>query len=155
MEENYGGILSGRHAGEVETGVDLGIETALAMRVEDLSRELELSNAKVEDWQNRYHEKWREVVALQNNLKDLLIEFNNEGSVSSDALRRIAEVCEIELTREVHFSGSITFDGTVEIPIFEDFDRYEVSVDSFDLSYGNESVYSLNYDIYEADEDSY
>lgn len=152
--DEQGGILSGRHAGEMTEG-DLGIETALALRVEDLTKELELANTKSNSWEQRFHEKWREVVMFQDTLKDLLIRYNNEGSVDSRILREIAEACEIELTREVSFSGTVAFSGSVEVSIFEDFDRYELSLDSFDLSYGHESIYDLQSDIDSAEEDSY
>lgn len=152
--EEQGGILTGRHAGEMSEG-DLGIETALAMRVEDLSKELEVAKASSTKWEENYYHEHRKYVDLQNTIKDFLISFNTEGVLETQYLRQIANACDLELTREVSFSGTLAFSGTTEVSIFEDFDQYELSIDSFDLSYNGESINDLQSDIQDADEDSY
>jgi hypothetical protein len=87
------------------------------------------------------------IEALKSNVKNLILE--NHDNVDEDFLKELAEAMEIELTKSISISGTINFSGTVEVSIFEDLDdiRYNVDVDSLDVSAYGSDLYRFDYDL--------
>lgn len=88
---------------------------------------------------------------FKQNVIDLLTEGLASGDISNDLAEKWARDLDIELTREVLVSGTISFSGKVSISIFEDIDRYSlmsnVSVDSLDISAYGQDLDSFDYDL--------
>jgi hypothetical protein len=143
------GVLTpGRHAGEMSEA-NLGIETALAMQITDLQKELELSKANANDWSNRHSEAQTTLRDIRYNLGELLKSQIESELVTNTGAKEIAELVGIELTKSVNVSGSINFSGQIEISIFEDTDelsRYELDAD-VNVSYGYDALDNFDYDL--------
>jgi hypothetical protein len=144
-----GGVLTpGRHAGEMSEG-DLGIETALAMQITDLQKELALSKANAEDWANRHSNLQTQIRDIRYNLGELLKTQIESELVTNTGAKEIAELVGIEVTKTVNVSGTINFSGQIEISIFEDTDelnRYELDAD-VNVSYGYDALDNFDYDL--------
>jgi hypothetical protein len=87
------------------------------------------------------------IEALKSNVKELILE--NYEDLDKDFVQALAEAMEIELTKSISISGTINFSGTVEVSIFEDLDdiRYNVDVDSLDVSAYGSDLYRFDYDL--------
>ena len=144
-----GGVLTpGRHAGEMSEG-DLGIETALAMQITDLQKELELSHANANDWRERYTKEQNKIYEIRNNLGELLKTQIEQELVTNTGAKEIAELVGIELTKTVTVTGSVSFQGTIEISIFDDTDelsQYDIEVD-LNVSHDYDSLNNFDYDV--------
>jgi hypothetical protein len=144
-----GGVLTpGRHAGEMSEA-NLGIETALAMQITDLQKELELSKANANDWSNRHSEAQTTLRDMRYNLGELLKTQIEHELITNTGAKEIAELVGLDLTKSVNVSGTITFSGQIEISIFDDVDelsRYDVEAD-VNVSYEYDSLNSFDYDV--------
>jgi hypothetical protein len=135
-----GGILSG-----TEAEADLGIETALAMQISDLQKELELAKASASRWEENYYGERNKV----NTLEQVLPKMVSDELITNTGAREIADIFGLEITRTVNVSGTITFSGQIEVSIFDDTDdlsRYELDAD-VNVSYGYDSLSSFDYDL--------
>jgi hypothetical protein len=143
------GVLTpGRHAGEMSEA-NLGIETALAMQITDLQKELELSKANANDWSNRHSEAQTTLRDMRYNLGELLKTQIDNELITNTGAKEIAELVGLDLTKSVNVSGTITFSGQIEISIFDDVDelsRYDVEAD-VNVSYEYDSLNSFDYDV--------
>jgi hypothetical protein len=144
-----GGVLTpGRHAGEISEG-DLGIETALANRVNDLTKELEVVKASNDDWRERYGKEQNKIYEIRNNLGELLKTQIEHELITNTGAKEIAELVGIELTKTVTVTGSVSFQGTIEISIFDDADelsQYDIEVD-LNVSHDYDSLNNFDYDV--------
>ncbi len=71
--------------------------------------------------------------------KDLLTELiENEEISDEDAVKKLVEIFDIEILREVEFSITVELTGTLQLPIGAELDEYSFNVDN--LSYNNEDV---------------
>lgn len=139
-----GGILSGT----VESN-DLGIETALAMRVNDLQAELDASNEKATRWEENYYRETRKLSDIRDNLGELLKTQIEHELITNTGAKEIAELVGIELTKTVTVTGSVSFQGTIEISIFDDTDdlsQYDMEVD-LNVSHSYDSLGNFDYDV--------
>lgn len=154
--ENYGAYEASQTTEEPNVpaeGVDLGIETALALRISDLEKELELSKANANDWSNRTAEWRTKHYTLENTLKDILSEMVKNDGITAESAKYIAEGTGIEITKTVTITGTVTFSASVDVSMFEDVDdmsRYNMYAD-LSLTYESEDVDMIDYDIDEAE----
>jgi hypothetical protein len=140
--------VGGRHAGEMSEA-NLGIETALAMQITDLQKELELSHANANDWRERYTKEQNKIYEIHNNLGELLKTQIEHELVTNTGAKEIAELVGIELTKTVTVTGSVSFQGTIEISIFDDTDelsQYDIEVD-LNVSHDYDSLNNFDYDV--------
>ena len=140
-----GGILSGT---AVESN-DLGIETALAMQISDLNKELALSHANANDWRERFGKEQNKISEIRENLGELLKTQIEHELITNTGAKEIAELVGIELTKTVTVTGSVSFQGTIEISIFDDTDdlsQYDLEVD-LNVSHSYDSLNSFDYDV--------
>jgi hypothetical protein len=131
----------------------LGIETALALQIQDLTKQLEQSKANANDYSERWSKARTELYTLKNTLKDILVEQVGNDGITPESAKYIAEGCEIELTKTVTITGTVTFSATVDVSMFEDVDdmsRYNLYGD-LSLTYDSEEVDMVDYDIEEAE----
>ena len=138
-----GGILSGTVEG------DLGIETALAMRVNDLQAELDASNEKATRWEENYYRETRKLSDIRDNLGELLKTQIEHELITNTGAKEIAELVGIELTKTVTVTGSVSFQGTIEISIFDDTDdlsQYDMEVD-LSVTHNYDSMNNFDYDV--------
>jgi len=146
---SVGGVLTpGRHAGEISEG-DLGIETALANRVNDLTKELEASKSNATRWEENYYRESRNLDEIRNKLGELLKTQIEHELITNTGAKEIAELVGCELTKTVNVSGIINFSGQIEISIFEDtdeLDRYELEAD-LNVAYGYDALGNFDYDL--------
>ena len=139
-----GGTLSG-----TVVEYDLGIETALANRVNDLTKELEASKSNATRWEENYYRESRNLDQIRNNLGELLKTQIEHELVTNTGAKEIAELVGCQLTKTVNVSGSINFSGQIEISIFEDtdeLDRYELEAD-LNVAYGYDALGNFDYDL--------
>lgn len=139
-----GGILSGT----VESN-DLGIETALAMQISDLNKELALSHANANDWRERFGKEQNKISEIRENLGELLKTQIEHELITNTGAKEIAELVGIELTKTVTVTGSVSFQGTIEISIFDDADdlsQYDLEVD-LNVTHDYDSLNSFDYDV--------
>jgi hypothetical protein len=135
-----GGVLSGT----VSEG-DLGIETALANRVNDLTRELEASVSNAKLWEENYYRECKKASTLEQALPKMV---SNE-LITNTGAKEIADIFGLEITKTVSVSGNISFAGQIEISIFEDtdeLDRYELEAE-LSVSYGYNDLSRFDYDL--------
>lgn len=157
---NYDGIVDN----EQSTGgtfYGLGVENALANQVADLRAELEAKNKQiashdatlemVRNDRDHYRGKYDTLVT---DLKDTIVQMVEHSGLDHDHAKNILDACSIEATKTINIEGTITFSGSVELSIFDEFDKYELYSD-LSMTYGNESIYDLSYDVDEADESLY
>jgi hypothetical protein len=144
-----GGVLTpGRHAGEMSEG-DLGIETALANRVNDLTKELEVVKASNDDWRERFGKEQNKIYEIRNNLGELLKTQIEHELITNTGAKEIAELVGVELTKTVNVSGTMSFSGQIEVSIFDDTDelsRYELDAD-LNVAYGYDALGNFDYDL--------
>jgi len=142
-----GGILT---PGAVVTDtVDLGIETALANRVNDLTKELEVAVSNAKRWEENYYRESRNLDQIRNNLGELLKTQIEHELVTNTGAKEIAELVGVELTKTVNVSGTLSFSGQIEISIFDDTDelnRYELEAD-LNVAYGYDALGNFDYDL--------
>jgi hypothetical protein len=128
---------------------DLGIETALANRVNDLTKELEVVKASNDDWRERYGKEQNKIYEIRNNLGELLKTQIEHELITNTGAKEIAELVGIELTKTVTVTGSVSFQGTIEISIFDDTDelsQYDIEVD-LNVSHDYDSLNNFDYDV--------
>lgn len=138
------GILSG-----TVPEADLGIETALANRVNDLTRELEASKSNATRWEENYYRESRNLDEIRNKLGELLKTQIEHELVTNAGAKEIAELVGCELTKTVNVSGTMSFSGQIQISIFEDtddLDRYELEAD-LNVAYGYDALENFDYDL--------
>ena len=139
------GVLTpGRHAGEMSEA-NLGIETALAMQISDLQKELEIAKASASRWEENYYDERNKV----NTLEQVLPKMVSDELITNSGAKDIAEIFGLEITKMVNVSGNITFSGQIEISIFDDVDdlsRYELDAD-VNVSYSYDSLSNFDYDV--------
>lgn len=144
-----GGVLTpGRHAGEISEG-DLGIETALANRVNDLTKELEVVRASNDDWRERFGKEQNKIYEIRNSLGELLKTQIEHELITNAGAKEIAELVGCELTKTVNVSGTMSFSGQIEVSIFDDTDelsRYELDAD-LNVAYGYDALGNFDYDL--------
>lgn len=123
-------------------------------KVASLEEQLEQSNRSKDYYMKIATERGNAHATMKNALTSILTELYNDDEISQEAARKIAEACDIEITKEITISGSISFSGTVEVSIFEDTDdlRYNVDVDSLDVSAFGNSLYQFDYDLEDVEE---
>jgi hypothetical protein len=139
-----GGILSG-----TVPEADLGIETALAMQIGDLKKDIEVLENKAKRWEENYYREARQIDEIRKNLGELLKTQIDHELVTNAGAKEIAELVGCQLTKTVNVSGSINFSGQIEISIFEDtdeLDRYELEAD-LNVAYGYDALSSFDYDL--------
>ena len=144
------GTLSGKLEPElvgIEVNQDgsLGIETALAMQISDLQKELELAKASASRWEENYYSERNKV----NTLEQVLPKMVSDEEITNSGAKDIAEIFGLEITKMVNVSGTITFSGQIEISIFDDTDdlsRYELDAD-VNVSYSYDSLSNFDYDL--------
>jgi|LakMenEpi03Aug12_release.lakeMendotaPanAssembly.Ray.scaffolds.fasta_scaffold457361_3 hypothetical protein len=128
---------------------DLGIETALANRVNDLTKELEVVKASNDDWRERFGKEQNKIYEIRNNLGELLKTQIEHELITNTGAKEIAELVGIELTKTVTVTGSVSFQGTIEISIFDDTDelsQYDIEVD-LNVSHDYDSLNNFDYDV--------
>jgi hypothetical protein len=136
-----GGVLSGT--------VDLGIETALANRVNDLTKELEVVKASNDDWRERFGKEQNKIYEIRNNLGELLKTQIEHELITNTGAKEIAELVGIELTKTVTVTGTVSFQGTIEISIFDDADelsQYDLDVD-MNVTHDYDCINNFDYDV--------
>ena len=128
---------------------DLGIETALAMQISDLNKELALSHANANDWRERFGKEQNKISEIRENLGELLKTQIEHELITNTGAKEIAELVGIELTKTVTVTGSVSFQGTIEISIFDDADelsQYDLEVD-LNVTHDYDSLNSFDYDV--------
>ena len=139
-----GGVLSGT----VSEG-DLGIETALANRVNDLTKELEVVKASNDDWRERFGKEQNKIYEIRNSLGELLKTQIEHELITNTGAKEIAELVGIELTKTVTVTGTVSFQGTIEISIFDDADelsQYDLDVD-MNVTHDYDCINNFDYDV--------
>jgi hypothetical protein len=129
---------------EVEDN-SLGIETALALQISDLQKELEIAKASASRWEENYYGERNKV----NTLEQVLPKMVSDELITNSGAKDIAEIFGLEITKMVNVSGNITFSGQIEISIFDDVDdlsRYELDAD-VNVSYLYDSLSNFDYDV--------
>lgn len=128
---------------------DLGIETALAMQISDLNKELALSHANANDWRERFGKEQNKISEIRENLGELLKTQIEHELITNTGAKEIAELVGIELTKTVTVTGSVSFQGTIEISIFDDTDdlsQYDMEVD-LSVTHNYDSMNNFDYDV--------
>jgi hypothetical protein len=139
-----GGTLSG-----TVVEADLGIETALAMQIGDLKKDIEVLENKAKRWEENYYREARQIDEIRNNLGELLKTQIEHELVTNAGAKEIAELVGCQLTKTVNVSGTMSFSGQIEISIFEDtdeLDRYELEAD-LNVAYGYDALGNFDYDL--------
>jgi hypothetical protein len=132
---------------------DLGIETALAMQITDLQKQLEMSKANANDYSERWSKARSELYTFKNTLKDILVEQVSNDGITTESAKYIAEGCEIELTQTVRITGTVSFSGVVEVSLFDDIDdmnHYNLS-SQMSMDYDGEELYDFDCDVEDAE----
>lgn len=133
---------------------DLGIETALALRVNDLTKELDVAKTEIARWEENYYRQSRQHTDMVEGLEKLLVNLIDKELITNTGAQEIAEMIGINPTKTVTVTGTISFTGQLEMSIFDDvdnLDRYDVSVSSFDLDYNYDSLSNVDFDIESVD----
>jgi hypothetical protein len=128
---------------------DLGIETALANRVNDLTKELEVVKASNDDWRERFGKEQNKIYEIRNNLGELLKTQIEHELITNTGAKEIAELVGIELTKTVTVTGTVSFQGTIEISIFDDADelsQYDLDVD-MNVTHDYDCINNFDYDV--------
>jgi myo-inositol catabolism protein IolC len=88
------------------------------------------------------------IEALKSNVRQLIVD--NIDSLDRDFAEALAEAMDIELTKTVSISGTISFAGTVEVSIFDeealDDVRYNTNVSDLTVDFNGEELSGLDYD---------
>lgn len=93
--------------------------------------------------------------AIKSNVKNAILEAVAEDELGKTRARELFEACEIEATKSVTISGSISFSGQVEVSVFdedvlEDV-RYNLSTNNLEIEFNGEYLSGIDYDIEEAE----
>lgn len=129
---------------------DLGIETALALRIKDLEAELEVQKAHRTSWEENYYRESRSHTDMLQGLEKLLVNLIDKELITNTGAQEIAELIGINPTKTVTVTGNISFTGQLEMSIFDDtdnLDRYDISVSGLDIDYNYDSLNHLDYDL--------
>ena len=88
------------------------------------------------------------IEAYKSNVKELIVD--NIDALDKDFAEALANAMDIELTKTVSISGSISFSGTVEVSIFDedvlDNVRYNTSVSDLSVEFNGDYLDNLDYD---------
>ena len=97
------------------------------------------------------YDKAIEFSGFKQTVIDLLTEGIASGDITNELAEKWAKDLDIELTREILISGTISFSGKANVSIFADIDRYslmsEISVDSLDVSAFGFDLERFDYDL--------
>ena len=117
--------------------------------ITDLQSQVEKLQEREQFYKNLSAERASKIDAIQNSLKDVLKQKFEDGDLDSEVAKYIAEACEVEVTREMAITGTISWSGRVEVSIFEDTDelRWNTDIDSLSISYNGDDLYDLDYDM--------
>jgi hypothetical protein len=135
----------------VPSGANLSFAdlTGTDLRYSDLTKELEVVKASNDDWRERYGKEQNKIYEICNNLGELLKTQIEQELVTNTGAKEIAELVGIELTKTVTVTGSVSFQGTIEISIFDDADelsQYDLDVD-LNVSHDYDSLGNFDYDV--------
>lgn len=129
--------------------------TSLKEQIANLEKQLE-DVTRVKDYSQKIAtERGNKLFTMENTLRSVLEQLFSEESISENAAQYIAEACEIELTKTVSVSGTISFSGTLEVSIFQDIENIEYHANTNDLSvsfYG-ETLENLDYSVEDVEVD--
>jgi hypothetical protein len=94
--------------------------------------DLEVANKKIADLENLLSAQ-RRIISVEHskidNAKALILEAYDVDDFSEDRIQAIAEALEIELTKEYDVTITVTFSGSVTLPLGVDVDDIENYVD--------------------------
>ena len=120
-----------------------------------LREQIETLTGQRDSWErdhNIMRDRWvnakAAIEALKSNVRQLIVD--NIDSLDRDFAEALAEAMDIELTKTVAISGSISFSGTVEVSIFDeealDDVRYNTNVSDLTVDFNGEELSGLDYD---------
>lgn len=120
-----------------------------------LKEQIETLTGQRDSWErdhNIMRDRWvnakAAIEALKSNVRQLIVD--NIDSLDRDFAEALAEAMDIELTKTVSISGTISFAGTVEVSIFDeealDDVRYNTNVSDLTVDFNGEELSGLDYD---------
>ena len=89
--------------------------------VEALTLEVEALKSNIESYLRQKSEAQLQVRSIRNAVNTWIVEAHGDG-VDSDSLEGLANACEISLTKTRNVTVAVTFDLTVDMPLFYDED---------------------------------
>ena len=121
----------------------------------NLKEQIETLTGQRDSWErdhNIMRDRWvnakAAIEALKSNVKQLIVD--NIDSLDRDFAEALAEAMDIEMTKTVSISGTISFAGTVEVSIFDeealDDVRYNTNVSDLTVDFNGEELSGLDYD---------
>ena len=121
----------------------------------NLKEQIETLTGQRDSWErdhNIMRDRWvnakAAIEALKSNVRQLIVD--NIDSLDRDFAEALAEAMDIELTKTVSISGTISFAGTVEVSIFDeealDDVRYNTNVSDLTVDFNGEELSGLDYD---------
>lgn len=120
-------------------------------RIAELELTVTNQATAISDLRSKNYDQLVKHSGFKQTVTDLLTEGLESGDISQELAEKWAKDLDIELTREVLISGTISFSGKVHVSIFEDIDRYNlmsnVSVDSLDISAFGQDLERFDYDV--------
>ena len=124
-------------------------------QLNDRIAELELSVINqaetIAKFRSANYDKDIQFSGFKQTVTDLLTEGIASGDITNELAEKWAKDLDIELTREILISGTISFSGKANVSIFADIDRYslmsEISVDSLDVSAFGFDLERFDYDL--------
>lgn len=124
-------------------------------RIADLESQRDSWKQDYDIMKQRWVQGLAAIDAIKSNVKEAILEAVNEDEIGKTKAREIFEACEIEATKTVTISGSISFSGEVEVSIFDedvlDDVRYNLSTNNLEVEFNGEYLSGLDYDVEEAE----
>ena len=124
-------------------------------RIADLEHDRDSWKQDHDIMKKRWVDGLAAIEAIKSNVKEAILSAVEADDLGKTTAQEIFEACEIEATKTVSISGSISFSGQVEVSIFEqdalDDVRYNTSVNNLEVDFNGEYLSNLDYDVDEAE----
>ena len=139
----------------IPASVVLGEAVSTHPVLTNLKEQIETLEGQRDSWErdhNIMRDRWvnakAAIEALKSNVRQLIVD--NIDSLDRDFAEALAEAMDIELTKTVSISGTISFAGTVEVSIFDeealDDVRYNTNVSDLSVEFNGDYLDGLDYD---------
>lgn len=130
------------------------VTTSTTEKIDGTEEKLRAMTEQKDRYYNLNQEAINRAYRLQNSVKDWLMDKVSNEEVTKEVAMELADLMGFETLQTVRVSGTISFNGEIEISMFEDvsdLDRYSIDINSLDLSVDTEDVVNLDYEIDDVD----
>lgn len=123
-------------------------------QIDELNATIEKAKERMSNLQEQYAKAVELLARTKNSVKDVLAEIHRDGDIQTEVAEKILEAIGLDSKVTKVVSGTISFEGEIEVSIFDNIEHaytYNASVVDLSLEYDYQDVFNLSYDVEDID----